>query len=459
MVIISGGKTMKKISLIICLLFLITSLAGCGGGGSPLNPNDPVTLSMWHNYGGDMQETMDVLIDQFNSTVGKEQGVIIDVTAISSSSELNKSLDMIANGDPGAPDIPDIFTGYPKVAIQFQEKDMLCNFDNYFTESEIGEYVDAFIEEGRLSDGGLYVFPIAKSTEVLYLNQTLFDRFAEETGADAGKLTTFEGLAELSMSYYDWTDAQTPDIPNDGKQFLAVDAWFNIAEVGMVQLGGSIFENDALSLESDEFAHIFDVLYKPAVEGGFAVYDGYSSDLSKTGDVVCSMGSSAGILFYGDTITYPDGTIENVEYNILPYPVFENGEAVALQRGGGLMVAKTDEQREYAACLFIKWLTASEQNMRFIEKTGYLPVTKQAFEEDMTSHLESLTDERIEKMLTSVLSMYDSYSFFTAPNYPAFDDDSSNYESEFKALLTGERSKLIAGEDVSSEDALAAFIK
>lgn len=104
---------------------------------------------MWHNYGGEKQETIDVLIDQFNSTVGKEKGIIINVTAISSSSELNKSLDMIANGDPGAPDMPDIFTGYPKVVIQFQEKGILANFDDYFTEDELKEYVDAFVSERR----------------------------------------------------------------------------------------------------------------------------------------------------------------------------------------------------------------------------------------------------------------------------------------------------------------------
>ena len=192
----------------------------------------------------------------------------------------------------------------------------------------------------------------------------------------------------------------------------------------------------------------------PAVEGGFAIYDGYSSDLSKTGDLVCSTGSSAGILFYGDTITYTDGTVENVTYNIYPYPVFEGGTKTALQRGGGLMVTKSDEKKEYAACEFIKWLTSSGQNMKFIEKTGYLPVTKQAFEQDMDTHMETLEDARIKKMLTAVLSMYEEYTFFTAPNYSNLDADSADYETGFKALLTEERSKFLAGDSVSAEAAL-----
>ena len=446
---------MKKFVLpALALMLLSLSLTGCGSA-QKLDPKNPVAVTMWHNYGGDMQVAMDYLIDQFNSTVGKEQGIVINVTAISSSSELNESLAMIVNSDPGAPDMPDIFTGYPKIAVQFQEKGMLADLDGYFAEEELGGYVDAFIEEGRLSDGGLYVFPLAKSTEILYLNQTLFDAFAAETGAKAEQLSTFEGIAELSRLYYEWTDGQTPDIPGDGKQFYAADSWFNVAEVGMAQLGGSIFDDaGALLLEDGSYAHIFETLYGPAVTGGFAIYDGYSSDLSKTGDLICSTGSSAGILFYGDTITYQDGTVEAVEYSILPYPVFEGGEKAALQRGGGLMVAKTTEQKEYAASVFIKWLTASEQNMRFISQTGYLPVTKQAFEQDMEPHLETLSDVRIQKMLTAVLSMYQNYELFTAPNFSDFDAVSKAYEQDFKKLLTEQREAYLAGNSLSAQDAL-----
>ncbi len=449
---------MKKLLTLVLALTLalgcLTALWGCQKR-SPLDPKNPVTLTMWHNYGGDMQDTMDYLIDQFNSTVGKEQGIVINVEAISSSSELNKSLSMIANGDPGAPKMPDIFTGYPKNAMQFYEKGMLANLDEYFTADELSKYVDAFVEEGRLSDGGLYVFPIAKSTEVLYVNQTLFDKFAAATGASMNGFATFEGLASLATRYYEWTDAQTPDVENDGKQFYAADSWFNAAEVGTVQLGGSLFNGEALNLNSEKFEKIFDIFYTPAVEGGFAIYDGYSSDLSKTGDIVCSTGSSAGILFYGDTITYRDGTVENVEYSILPYPVFENGTKTALQRGGGLMVAKSGEQKEYAAAVFIKWLTESTQNMKFVDETGYLPVTKKAFEEDMEAHLTTIEDSRVKKMLTSVMDMYKEYTFFTAPTYGNFDSDSEGFEEDFYDILSAEHNKYLAGETTSKETALA----
>lgn len=451
-------KTRGTRVLILLLLFVMilssVMLSACGADKVGFNAKNPVTLTMWHNFGGDMQVTMDTLIDEFNSTVGKEQGIIISVTAITSSAELQETLNMIVNGDPGAPDMPDITTAYPKTAVLFQNKGMITNLDSFFTEEELGKYVPAFIEEGRLDDKGLYVFPFAKSTEILYLNQTLFDEFANETGVTMDSLHTFEGIARAAREYYIWTDEKTPEVTGDGKQFYAADSWINLAQAGMLQQGSSLFMDEKLNLENDYYTHIWNTCYDPSVKGGFAIYDGYSSDLSKTGDLVCSTGSSAGILFYGDTITYADNTTQKVEYSILPYPVFEGGAKTAIQRGNGFMVAASDEAREMAAAIFLKWFTAPKQNMRFVESTGYLPVTKEAFEL-MPGEMEHVEDARIQKMLQAVMEMYQDYTFFVAPAFDSFDGVSKTYEKEYKEMLK-QKKELGTGD---SKAALSEFIK
>jgi multiple sugar transport system substrate-binding protein len=455
-------KKMLAAVLSICLLCGL-SVTGCSGNNKyGLDPKKPITLTMWHNYGGDMQKAMDELIDEFNSTVGKEQGIIINVTAITSSSELQEALNMIVNGDPGAPKMPDITSCYPKTAVLFQQKGMLANLDNYFTKEELSAYVPKFIEEGRFGDNGLYVFPSAKSTEILYLNQTLFDRFAAESGVTMECLKTFEGIADAAQKYYKWTDAKTPAVPNDGKQFFAADSWLNLAQAGMIQKGGSLFTNQALNLDNDTYAHIWQTCYAPSVAGGFAIYDGYSSDLSKTGDLVCSTGSSAGILFYGNTITYADNTVEPVEYSILPFPVFEGGKKAAIQRGNGFCVAASDKTREYAASVFLKWFTRPAQNMRFVASTGYLPVTNEAFEKDMPAQMASVKDARIRKMLKAVTEMQAQCDFFVAPTFGTFDSLSKDYEKRYKALLTADRKTFLSASASSpvsqrSESALREF--
>ncbi len=60
---------------------------------------------------------------------------------------------------------------------------MAVDISKYLTAEEIGEYVDAYIEEGRFDGSeGIKVFPVAKSTEVFAINKTDWDKFAEATG-------------------------------------------------------------------------------------------------------------------------------------------------------------------------------------------------------------------------------------------------------------------------------------
>ncbi len=249
-----------------------------------------------------MQSTADEQIEEFNATVGKDMGITVSVTSVSGTAALQEKLTMIAAGDPGAPQMPDITTSYPSTAMLLANEGLLAPLDEYFTEAELSDYLPRFLEEGTLPDGGLYVFPSAKSTEVLFINRTLFERFMADAGISMEDLSTIEGLAYAASLYYSITDARTPDVPNDGKNFFAADSIFNLAQVGMEQLGTSLFDGDELKLDTPEFEYFWNLLIEPAVKGGYAIFDGYSSDLSKTGDIICSTGSTAGILFYGSEI-------------------------------------------------------------------------------------------------------------------------------------------------------------
>lgn len=432
---------MKKLRYCVPLAVLACAclLTGCGANEGGLDPKKPVTVTFWHNYGGQMQNTMNELVDEFNNTVGQEKGIILNVTSVSSLATLQEKLLMAASGDPGAPELPDIIICYPKTALLLRQKGLVLDLQTQFGQEELNAYLPRFIEEGRLYDGGFYVFPIAKSTEVLFVNQTLFDRFSSATGVSSDSLSTFKGIAEAAVKYYEWTDSLTPDEPNDGKAFYASDSWFNLAQVGMEQLGDHLIEDEHLDLYSENFKIIWDCMYDSAVNGGLAVFDGYSSDLSKTGDIVCSLGSTAGILFYGSSITYPDNTTEDVEYTVLPYPTFETGNKIAIQRGGGVSIIRSTPQKEYAASVFLKWFTAPEQNMKFISSTGYLPVTNQAFGDIMEQEMETVSNENIKKLLAAAITMHRNYDFYIPPTFDEFDALGKEYESGFKKLATHSR--------------------
>ena len=85
------------------------------------------------------------------------------------------------------------------------------------------------LREGDFSgNGSIKIFPVAKSTELLFLNDTDWQKFAGETGATYDDLATVEGLIETAEKYYDWSD---------GKAFFGRDAMANYMLIGAEELG------------------------------------------------------------------------------------------------------------------------------------------------------------------------------------------------------------------------------
>ncbi len=446
----------RIICLILILLFF-ANLIGCSAKDG-LDPRKPVTLTMWHNYGGQMKNLMDEMIDEFNRTIGIEKGIIISVTTISGSNTLHDNLISAAQEDPGAPELPDLAVLYPKTALKLVEKDLLADLSDLFTAEDLAVYIPRFLEEGRFAEG-LFVFPIAKSTEVLFVNNSIFGRFAADTDTAYEDLSTFEGIMRTADKYYEWSG---------GKAFYMPDSVFNLALIGMAQLGEEFIENSELNVIDEKYKRIWDSYFIPAAKGSAAVFNGYSTDLFKTGDVICSTGSTAGVLFYPPTVTYANNTKEDAEYVILPYPVFEGGKKIALQRGSGMCVIKSTKQKEIAAAIFLKWFTAPEQNLRFTASSGYLPVTKTAFGIAMDRQIEGISEENIKKLLDTLMIMQAEYDFFIPPLIENYDELQKGYEVKLKKAAKSAKDEFdipaeATGKGVSlevlSRNAYESFIK
>lgn len=180
----------KALSLILAGLLLLLSLTGCSQN-TKLDPNDPVTLTMWHVYGSQTESPLNDSINEFNRTIGKEKGIVINVVSVSSSSAIDEALTAAAKNTPGVPALPDLFTAYPRVA-EIIGYDNLLNWNDYFTEQELDAFVGEFIEEGYFEDK-LLMLPVAKSTELLFVNQTLFDKFGSAAGVSTESLLPLKG--------------------------------------------------------------------------------------------------------------------------------------------------------------------------------------------------------------------------------------------------------------------------
>ena len=169
---------MRKQGYAIFMAFiLIFALTGCGNK-SLLSAKEPVELTMWHVYGEQAGSPMDTLVEEFNRTEGKEKGVRVKVTELSSAAKIGGFL-LETQGD-SAQEMPDLFTCHIGDAIALGE-DNLLDWNDWFTEQEQSEFVSGFLADGKADDGKLLVFPLSKSTQLLMFNGTGFARFSAGT--------------------------------------------------------------------------------------------------------------------------------------------------------------------------------------------------------------------------------------------------------------------------------------
>ena len=443
-----------------CIILLIAALLFCTScSNTSKNEEIPTTITVWHVYGGQTDSPLNDLIEQFNQTVGKEQQINVQVTSVSNTNTIHELVLSSANGEPGASELPDLFISYPKTVMALPDDSILVDYRDYFSEEELSAFLPAFVEEGTV-DNRLVIMPVAKSTEIMFINKTIFDRFSQATGVTLEDLDTWEGLFQAAEIYAAWTDAQTPDIPGDAKSMFVHDYYFNYFQVGTESLGEDFFQGDELAF-GPAFQTAWEPLAQAAIQGGVWLQGGYATASLRTGDSIVSVASSASILYYSDVVTYPNNTSEEITIISRPCPVFENGERLVMQRGAGFCTVRSTPEREQAAVTFLKWLTEPEHNVEFVTRTGYMPVTQTAFENELPKAIECLESPKYASLYQAYLDTQANYEFYVPPQLETYLSLETTLEDHVRAQLAlGRQDYLEAGEtglEQISADRLQTF--
>ena len=433
---------MKKrvLSLLLSVALLLT-LSACGED-TLLNKREPVTVTFWHVYGEQSGSPMDVLVQEFNRTVGTDKGVRVQVTNLSSASMIGGFLKEAQKGGD-LQDMPDLFTCHIADATALGE-DNLVDWRDWFTEAELSDFVPGFLADGTAEDGKLLLFPISKSTQLLMFNGSGFSRFSQATGANYDDLATWDGFYDTARKFSDWA----------GTPFCALDYPIRAVELCALERGsGNLYtENGWYDTNNAVFKECWMQFARALAQGHVVVSDLYSNTQVMTGEVLAGLGSSAAILYYNDTVTYRDGTREPMDLHVLPMPMSAGCDALMTQAGVGLGAYKTTEQKAEAAALFVRWLTEPERNLDFVAQTGYMPVRNGAF--DSIENYDKFPEpaESYQQLYAALKTMREDYTPVSEPRF-------EGYYSKVSALYDGLRqlqkelpARAAAGENV---DALA----
>ncbi len=372
---------------ILCLLLVfLFVLGGCSttesGAGEPssLDPENPVTITLWHYYLDENKIALEQAVSRFNQTVGMERGVIVEVVAKGTIAELEEAVTNSAEGIVNAAPMPNIFSSYPDKAMEIDAMGMLCDLNAYFTQEEKDRYVADFLADDVFEGERLLLLPIVKSTEVFYLNATGWEEFAKESNYSVDGLGTWEGIYDAARAYYQWTDAQTPEQAGDGRSFMGFDSVANYIIVGNKQLGVDIIDakGNQVILDRKVLNRVFSNYYNGFSLGYFNAISKFRSDDIKAGGLISYVGSTSGAAYFPTWIEEDNQQID-IDFLPLAYPVFEGGEAYAIQQGASMCIAKASEQEEEGSALFLKWFTSEEENITFAMSSGYLPVQQSAY--------------------------------------------------------------------------------
>mgnify|MGYP001541391457 CR=1 FL=1 len=292
-------------------------LAGCGSKADPgFSPANPVNITIWTYYNGEQLEAFNALVDEFNSTVGKEQGITVESSSHGSVTDLEN---------------------YADTAYALDEMGQIADLSDYLSEEDRAAFIEDYLSEGDFSgSGSIKIFPVAKSVELLFLNETDWEPFAAATGATYDDLATIEGLVSVAERYYEWTDAQTPDIPNDGRAFFGRDAMANYMLIGAKQLGCTIFDAQdgsmTLNFDHDAVRTLWDNYYVPFIKGYFSASGRFRSDDVKTGNIIAYVGSSSSATFFPTQVIADDMDSHDITRKALESPKFANGETTPCSR-------------------------------------------------------------------------------------------------------------------------------
>jgi len=439
----------KTLTLLLSGLLLFSAMLGLSGCSkkSLLDPNDPVTLSLWHVYGEQADSPMNLLIEEFNTTVGREKGIRIQVTNVTGTSKILAQLQDAIAEKPGAHEVPDLFSCHTQNAPALGVENLL-DFGELFTEKELQQYVPEFLASGTIDDK-LVVFPVSKSTYTLFVSGSQFDRFAADTGVTYDSLSHWDGFFDAAEKYWEWSG---------GKPFCAFDYLIRHMEIHILSLRGELeyTENGWYDESDPAIKEAFGMFAQALAKGHIAVSDLYANTQVMTGEVLCGIGSSAAVGYYNDTVTYPDNTSEPMQLRVLPLPKSGGSEEYMPQTGVGLAAIKTTDQKAEAAYEFAKWFTEGERNLDFVVQTGYMPVSTGAF--DAISDY-AFTDEGYKSLYDAIQAMHKDYIPLVRPDFDGFYDKTDALYSGLRHMQSTLPARYHSGEsiDVLTEELWSFF--
>jgi ABC-type glycerol-3-phosphate transport system substrate-binding protein len=325
-----------------------------------------VTVKFWHPWTKNKEYAILSLVNEFNAD--NEYGIL--VTAFSQGRETYQNVTAAL----GSPDAPQVVVGYNNQLQSWDNQSgQILDLNAYTNNPEWGFPPDvqadfspvAWAQDVNAAGKRLGV-PIYRSAIVIFYNQT----WARELGFDSPPATPDE-LREQACAAAAANNDSTGGLLMTGDISTHM-SWLMAFNGGLLTPNGSGYQ--AVTLENEA---AFTFLRSLLDDGCAWVPDAYYPNQE--------FATRRG-LFYPSSIAglpYQEAAFEDAnrfdQWTVLPFPGVD-GEPVVNLYGPAYGILQSTPEQQLASWIFVKWLLQPENQARFIEASGYLPVSMSALD-------------------------------------------------------------------------------
>lgn len=400
-----------------------------------------VTITFYSTQGTALKETFDAYVEKFNEVY---PNIHVEHTAVGGYDDVRDQITTELSSRGG----PDIAYCYPDHVALYNKTSSVVTLDNLIYDEELGltkaqrnDFITSFYNEGKsFGDGLMYTLPFSKSTEVMYINQDVFDENNLSvpthwftTGED--DTTSMEYVCSVLKKAY--PDSTPLGYDSSSNWFITMCEQLNAPYTSATGSEHFLFNNDDTKGFVKELKEKF---YEKGYVTTQELYGSYTSGLfTSTTSTRCFMcvGSSAGASYQVPSKVdneYP------FEVSVTEIPQSDANNKKVISQGPSLTIFNhSDSQKIIASWLFAKYFTT---NVTFQAEwgiqSGYVPVIKSVSEnETYKAHL-AKADDKTADLKTRVTALAAKVCNEQAENYytsPAF-IGSSEARSQVGNIIT-----------------------
>ena len=298
----------------ICLFLMLSP------GSSSAQP-----LRLWYISGDCSDKALASLVADYNRRSGKRARPV----------SVQRFEDEAALGAAFETDMPDLLLCSHAKAVQLDSRAVLARFE---TDADVWAQ-----KVSGLEGVGEYFFPLGARVTVLLTNTAKCEAAGLPTSWDS-----LEALLDSAQNY----------AASSGAAFLAANSYAAVFRGALLSLGAD-FDPAAPSVNSEDYAKIYNALAQCAYNGGL------SAAKSSSGELPCALARSTAL---------GGGLPSSLSAALAPLP--EGGSDMRPAELLGIAVLHNENRNSDAAIAFIDWLCGRERLSKLALDSGLVPVSE-----------------------------------------------------------------------------------